>query len=213
MITRKQILSEAVHKCLKTMYDYAQPSIDIDKLIASGYKDARENPLYVRHYLSSNNYKKIVDIYIRAYGMEDDWDSTYETILNYLIKGGLKDKYITPEDGRPSYRSYEKVPSIYEYLDKEDADIALSLIYECQHFYRHGLEESNFSCTMDLGVGSPSSNKKEVEDYWKEQYPNFKIEEFDLDNIIYGFEDESLDVTEEEFIAKLRSKTPNIYDL
>ena len=84
-------------------------------------------------------------------------------ILNYLIKGALKDKYVTPEDGSPSYRSYEKVPSIYEYLDKEDADIALSLIYECQHFYRHGLEENNFGCTMALGVGSPNSNKKEVD--------------------------------------------------
>ena len=48
MITRQDILEQAVHKCLVEMYKWAQPSIDIDKLIKSGYKDTRENPLYER---------------------------------------------------------------------------------------------------------------------------------------------------------------------
>ena len=94
MITRQDILEQAVHKCLAEMYKWAQPSIDIDKLIKSGYKDTRENPLYERHYLSYDNYKYIVDRFIEAYGMTDKWDDTFDLIYKYLIEGGLKDKYI-----------------------------------------------------------------------------------------------------------------------
>ena len=46
MISRQDILQEALHKCLVEMYRWAQPSIDIDKLIESGFKDSKENPLY-----------------------------------------------------------------------------------------------------------------------------------------------------------------------
>ena len=52
MLTRSDILSEAIHKCLVEMYKWAQPAIDLDKLIADGYKDSKEDPLYKRHYLS-----------------------------------------------------------------------------------------------------------------------------------------------------------------
>ena len=46
MLTRSDILSEAIHKCLVEMYKWAQPAIDLDKLIADGYKDSKEDPLY-----------------------------------------------------------------------------------------------------------------------------------------------------------------------
>ena len=36
MLTRSDILSEAIHKCLVEMYKWAQPAIDLDKLIADG---------------------------------------------------------------------------------------------------------------------------------------------------------------------------------
>ena len=37
MLTRSDILSEAIHKCLVEMYKWAQPAINLDKLIADGY--------------------------------------------------------------------------------------------------------------------------------------------------------------------------------
>lgn len=208
MLTRRDILSEAVHRCLITMYNFAQPSIDLDKLIKSGYKDTDENPLYKYHYLSSENYSFIVEAYKKAYGIVDKWDAIFNLLIDYLINGGLKTVY---NDG---HKDYVKVPSLYSYLDEEDADIALSIIYECQHFYSHGRESNDFSFTMSLGVGSPSSNKEFVENYWKANgYSNFSIEDYDINNIIYGFDNPDDDINEEDFITKLRNKTPNIYGL
>ena len=208
MLTRRDILSEAVHRCLITMYNFAQPSIDLDKLIKSGYKDTDENPLYKYHYLSSENYSFIVETYKKTYGIVDKWDATFNLLIDYLINGGLKIVY---NDG---HKDYAKVPSLYSYLDEEDADIALSIIYECQHFYSHGRESNDFSFTMSLGVGSPSSNKEFVEDYWKANgYSNFSIEDYDINNIVYGFDNPDDDINEEDFITKLRNKTPNIYGL
>lgn len=208
MLTRRDILSEAVRRCLITMYNFAQPSIDLDKLIKSGYKDTDENPLYKYHYLSSENYSFIVEAYKKAYGIIDKWDATFNLLIDYLINGGLKTVY---NDG---HKDYAKVPSLYSYLDEEDADIVLSIIYECQNFYSHGRESNDFSFTMSLGVGSPSSNKEFVENYWKANgYSNFSIEDYDINNIVYGFDNPDDDINEEDFIAKLRNKTPNIYGL
>ena len=61
MINRKEILEEAVHRCLRDMYLWSQPSIDIDELLKTGYKDTEENPLYRRHYLSSKNFVYLKD--------------------------------------------------------------------------------------------------------------------------------------------------------
>ena len=98
---------------------------------------------------------------------------------------------------------------ILQDIDEEDADIALSLIYECQHFYNHGQDASRFGMTMALGVGSPNSNKEVVEEYWKQHgYADFKIEDFEIDNVLYSDE-----ISPEDFIQKLINKTPNIYGL
>lgn len=38
MITRSDILGEAVHRCIRDMYLWSQPSIDIDELIKMDLK-------------------------------------------------------------------------------------------------------------------------------------------------------------------------------
>lgn len=201
MITRQEILEKAVHECLREMYLWAQPSIDIDKLIESGYKDSKFDPLYKKYYLSTENFQYIIDTYVDAYNIKSGWDNHFDLLIHYLNDGGLKDKYI-PQDGeKPGYRSYEEVPSIYKYLDKEDADIALSLIEECHNFYKTDHENNKFTMTMALGVGSPMSNKESVEKYWHENgRPDFKIKEFNIDDILYNKED----MTEEEFKETLK---------
>ena len=72
MLTRNDVLGKAIHECLADMYRWAQPSIDIDKLIESGFKDSKEDPLYKRHYLSEKNFIYLRDIYKDAYGITDD---------------------------------------------------------------------------------------------------------------------------------------------
>lgn len=206
MINRKEILEEAVHRCLRDMYLWSQPSIDIDELLKTGYKDTEENPLYRKYYLSCKNFVYLKDVYINAYRMKDDWDNDFETIINYLYTGGYKSTYIKDKDGY-GHRSYEDVPSIYKYLDKEDADIVMSLIGECKDFYRVNREADSFSFTMSLGVGSPTSNAKEVEEYWQANgRPNFVIKDFYIEDVLYGTEENDYEpeMTEEEFINTLK---------
>lgn len=208
MITRTKILEEAIHKCLVTMYNFAQPSIDLDKLISTGYKDTDDNPLYKRHYLSRNNFSTISQFYKTSYGITDKWNPTFDLIIDYLSNGGLKSVY------KDNHRDYEKTPSLYKYLDEEDVDIVMSLLYDCQHFYDGNRELKQFDFTMSLGVGSPTSNKESVEIYWRNNgFPDFSIEDYDIINIVYGFENPEDDINEEDFILKLRNKTPNIYGL
>lgn len=204
MVTRKEILEEAVHKCLKDMYLWSQPSINIDYLLKSGFKDDEKNPLYRRHYLSSKNYSYLMNTYIKAYRMKDDWEKDFELIVDYLCKGGLKDKYVDDGDGH-SYRSYENTLPLSAYFEQEDVDIIMSLIGDCHDFYRVNNEERSFSFTMCLGVGSPTSNKEEVEKYWQEnKRPDFKIKDFYIDDVLYGTEDNEPEMTEEEFIECLK---------
>ena len=204
MISRKEILEEAVHRCLKDMYLWSQPSINIDYLIASGFKDDEKNPLYRRHYLSSKNYSYLMNTYIKAYRMKDDWEKDFELIVYYLYKGGLKDKYVDDGDCN-SYISYENTLPFSGYFEQEYVDIIMSFIGDCHDFYRVNNEERSFSFTMCLGVGSPTSNKEEVEKYWQEnKRPDFKIKDFYIDDVLYGTEDNEPEMTEEEFIECLK---------
>jgi hypothetical protein len=59
MKTRKEVLVQAYKECLKEMYRWAQPSIDLDNLVKTKYEDSAQNPLYKRHYLSPDNFKYI----------------------------------------------------------------------------------------------------------------------------------------------------------
>ena len=85
MLTRSDILSEAIHKCLVEMYKWAQPAINLDKLIADGYKDSKEDPLYKKHYLSEKNF-----IYLRDIYKDEALKNTKLDILNLFEKCGIE---------------------------------------------------------------------------------------------------------------------------
>lgn len=202
MLTRNDVLGKAIHECLADMYRWAQPSIDIDKLIESGFKDSEENPLYKRHYLSQDNFIYIRDSFKIAYGIVDDWNDTFELLIDYLVKGGTEDDYRPATKDRPAYRDYKKVPALDTLIGKEAADKCLEHIKKCQNFYcGHSREVNQFDMTMALGVGSPNSCAKVVEDYWHEHgKPEFKVKEFKIDDIIY--DDRYPDV--DEFLESLK---------
>lgn len=205
MISRQDILQEALHKCYVEMYKWAQPSIDLDALIKSGFKDTRENPLYNRHYLSQNNFKYIRDTYMNAYGIKDDWDDTFELLIRQLLEGGIEDDYKEATPDRPGYRDYKKVLPLKEVITcPGEVDTIIDYIKKCQNFYKgHCYETNQFSCSIALGA-SPTSNAKSVEEYWHNHgKPDFKIKEYDISDVIYGAEDYE-DISDEEFIATLR---------
>lgn len=202
MFTRNDVLSKAIHECLADMYRWSQPSIDIDKLIANGFKDSEENPLYKRHYLSQDNFIYIRDSYKVAYGIVDDWDDTFDLLIDYLTKGGIEDDYKPATKDRPGYRDYKKVPALETTVGKGIADLCLTHIKKCRDFYQgHCREVNQFDMTMALGVGSPNSCAEVVTNYWHTNgRPDFKIKEFKIDDILY--DDEYPDI--DEFLETLK---------
>lgn len=205
MISRENILQEALHKCYVEMYKWAQPSIDLDALIKSGFKDTREDPLYTRHYLSQNNFKYIRDTYMNAYGITDTWDDTFELLIKQLLEGGIEDDYKPATEDRPGYRDYKKVLPLKEVITcPGELDTIIDYIKKCQNFYKgHCREINQFSCSIALGP-SPNSVAKRVEEYWHSHgKPEFKIKEYDISDVIYG-EGDFEEVSDEEFIATLR---------
>ena len=202
MLTREDILNEAIHRCLVDMYRWAQPSIDLDKLIASGFKDSEENPLYRRHYLSQENFCYLRDSFKTAYGIVDDWDNTFEILINYLVEGGIEDDYKSATKDRPAYRDYKKVPALNTLISQEATDKCIERIKKCQKFYcGHSREVNSFDITMALGVGSPNSCAKRVEEYWHNNgKPEFKIKEFKIEDVLYDEEYPDVD----EFLNTLK---------
>lgn len=202
MLTRNDVLGKAIHECLADMYRWAQPSIDIDKLIESGFKDSEENPLYKRHYLSQDNFIYIRDSFKTAYGIVDDWNDTFDILINYLVEGGIEDDYKSATKDRPAYRDYKKVPALNTLIGKEATDKCLEHIKKCQNFYcGHSREVNQFDMTMALGVGSPNSCAKVVEDYWHEHgKPEFKVKEFKIEDVLYDEEYPDVD----EFLESLK---------
>lgn len=207
MINRDEILKEALHKCFVEMYRWSQPSIDIDELFKNGYKDSRESPLYEKHYLSQENFEYIRQTYMDAYGIKDNWDDTFEILIKQLKEGGIEDDYKPATKDRPGYRDYKKVLPLEEVITcPGEMNTIIDYIKKCQNFFKgHSRETNQFSCSVALG-GSPTSNAKEVEEYWhKNGRPDFVIKDYKIEDIIWGSEENDYGpLTEEEFINSLK---------
>ena len=83
MITRNELLSEAIHKCMKELYLFAKPSVSWDKFV-------EENKIYSNKYKEWEKYK----------------DSDEKTQKEYDEKLGWKDKSITECIGPRPYEFY-----------------------------------------------------------------------------------------------------------
>lgn len=201
MLTRNKIVEEAILNCYRELYRKAQPSADYDQILKD-YKDGKidesETPVYQRYYLSYEEYNYIIKKYIEAYKLKAVWQDNVEIVENYLNEGGTKNKYISAHedengDYHPGYRSYDDVPPLKDcvteilksYISDENlvneaagkiTKKTLDNIKECKYFYRFDREEGQFHMTIGLGA-SPTSNKKDVIEYWKKQGVNVEIEE------------------------------------
>ena len=126
MLDREEVLCKAYKDCIREMFAKAQPMADFDNLIeeakAGKIDEEKDGPIYDRHYLSAEEYKYILDKYMKAYRIESEWKEDVEIVEEYLNKGGHKDKYIDDwedEHGHhPGYRSYEDVPPLKKHIRK-----------------------------------------------------------------------------------------------
>ena len=207
MKTREDILSQALNECIEEMFKWAQPSIDIKALLINNYIEDKEHPLYSIHYLSQENFEYIKNRYMKMYGIVDDWDDTFNCIYHQLEHGGTEDNYIPRNGDQPGYRDYKKVDPLIKHLKSpEDFKTIIEYIKKIQNFFKgHCRETNKFNFSIYMGC-SPTTNVKEVEEYWKNNgRPNFKIKDFKIEDVIYGgVNDEYVNITNEEFINTLK---------
>ena len=184
LVDRRDIIEKATIDCLDEMYRQSQPSITWEEI----QKQAKENPdrhIWREHYLPQHLYMKIMEKYMHAYRIRDEWSGNVRVIEEYLEKGGTKDKYISPYTDstgyHPGHRGYEKVESIAVQFQKKLkemnvlhgssiamtlSDILFSNINDCKEFYKFNREEMGFR--MDVSNYAPNSNIEDVRDFYKD---------------------------------------------
>ena len=206
MLDREEVLYKAYEDCIREMFAKAQPSADWDNIIeeykAGKIDEKKDGPIYDRHYLSAEEYKYILDKYMKAYRIESEWKENIEIVEEYLNKGGHKDKYIKDwedEHGHhPGYRSYEIVPPlkklIADYIRgnmiikgepeyniqrwaKSITDIVMNDISTCKNYYSFNVDEQKFRNTVCMRC-SPTGSIETVKKWWKDHYDiDIEIEE------------------------------------
>lgn len=143
MITRSDILGEAVNKCMKELYSYVRPHVEWEdfinqnKLYSSRYniwkKTNETDPNYIGksiteclgprpyefYYLPKDILKHIIDNYVYVYKIDEHQDllDTIEVLKNYCKKP-IVDKWIEGEKGFPGYRGYDHPDNLEKELFK-----------------------------------------------------------------------------------------------
>lgn len=184
------ILAEAIERCLDEMYRYAQPSITFKEFEELCRKEYEENnhtpqPVYLRYYLSPTEEKVIIEKYIKAYNLENPFKDHCDLIINDMMKGCSKDKYIPADGDTPGHRSYEQVPSLDKEIGEENLKKVIDFINMRRDFYHFDRKESTFR--FNVSNIAPNSNKEKVIEYWKSKGVDLQIEE-------HNDEDECFDV-------------------
>lgn len=192
ILTRRDIIQEAYNACMREMYAKAQPSADYDAIVAGvkdgTIQDSDKDPVYARYYLSQEEFKYILDKYIKAYGMEKKWNSYVGIIETYLKGGGHR------EVSANNRKELICVPHIKEAFTEEIYDNfgnilgedtgmlseilsnkVLEYVQWCRDFYIVDGEADSFSASVALGA-SPTSNPDTVIEYWRKQGVEVDIE-------------------------------------
>ncbi len=152
MMTRRDVLADAINKCIRELYSLAQPSVNYDDLIEENkaylkrekeycslpedsrpsYHEYMGPKPYEFYYLPREVFKEIADSYVDAYKF-DDKQEFLDTIklLKEYCKNPIVDKYIEgelQEDGTrcPGHRGYEYPDNLEKEINKvvDDEDIS-----------------------------------------------------------------------------------------
>ena len=183
-MTRRDIIEKATIDCLDEMYRQSQPSITWDEVVEQS-KQNKDRHIWREHYLPQHLYMKIMEKYMYAYRIRDEWEGNVRVVEEYLEKGGTKDKYISAHTDatgyHPGYRGYEKVESIAVQFQKKLkemnvlhgssiaitlSDLLFSNIHDCKEFYKFDREEMGFR--MDVSNYAPNSNIEAVREFYKD---------------------------------------------
>ena len=190
LISRREIIEKATIDCLDEMYRRSQPSITWDEVIEQSRQN-KDRHIWREHYLPQYLYMRILEKYMHAYRIRDEWEDNIRVVEEYLEKGGTKDKYIsayTDSSGyHPGHRGYEKVKPIKEQIENilnneftsgevspfvkdgirdKIIEVVMNTISDCKEFYKFDREEMGFR--MDISNYSPNSNMESVREFYKD---------------------------------------------
>ena len=163
MLTKDKFQKELFTRCIDEMYQNAQPPCSYEELVEKSKQNPDER-LYAQHYLSVEETRYIIDKYVDLYNLQDSFKDHCDLLIEDMLKGCSKDKYIHPEDGCPSYRGYEKVQPLTEEIGQEAMDKVIEFIKMRKDFYRFNRKCDGFR--FEMYNYAPCSNLKTVVDYY-----------------------------------------------
>lgn len=187
MKTKKDIITEAVKECLTEMYKWAQPSLDYQDFYKKiiDHKIVPDEDWYMHYYLSEENFKSIRNYFMEIYHLNSEWKDYMDIAIKYLKEGGYETVY-KKENGTP-FRTSANTPKLIDIIPEENANKVFELLNKCKNFYKFNSDEETF--LWNILNFSPTSNKEEVEKYWKDKGTPVKIKEIS-EAKIFGYEEE-----------------------
>lgn len=174
IIDKKNILSEAIDRCLQEMYYHAQPSIDLNNAIKEAKEKREKLDLIDKHYLSKEMYNNIVNKYIDAYHLDNYFQNSLELLLSYFDHPYVKDY-------SKGYKMHKEIKSLFEKIGKENFEIVKDYIDKAKNYYNRNIDAETFK--FNVANFSPTSNKQTVIDYWKSQGKDIEIKDYSSEEV------------------------------
>lgn len=181
MITRENVISQAIDGCMQELYKWVQPSITWEE-----FKE--ENKIYLKgdqtlpkpyefYYLDKEILKEIVENYAEAYNFDPKLKQTIKILIDYCEEP-IVDKWIEGKNEEdPGHRGYEHLESIVNFIGKEHWDKIKEYLNMAGDFFVWNRDLQEFNISVYLGA-SPNSNKEAVIKNWKEyREKDIKIKE------------------------------------
>ena len=167
MITRDDVLTEAITKCLKELYSKAQPKVSWEDFIKENKEHEEGTPRpYEFYYIPQKLMDEIVSEYIYAYDLKPKLKETINVLIGYL-KEPLNIAY---EDNS---RKYVKGESIVKSIGEEAFNKVVQYLTDAGDFYKWDSDLQRFKFNIYLGA-SPNTSKEQVIENWK-KYRNKDI--------------------------------------
>lgn len=183
---KSKILNEAIEACLKEMYRCSQPSADYDKLKeeAKEYpEEEKKFPTFKRYYLSNEQFKYILNKYAKAYHLIPEWKNNIDTIISDFEGGSMKKEYKKDSYGE-MVSEYVTTPPLRERIGNENTKKVLEMLDEIEKYHKRDMDARYFSSAISLGH-SPTSNLKDVKEYWKDKGLELEFEERHCDEDVF----------------------------
>ena len=160
-MNKNDVLTEAIDKCLKELYSYAQPAIswedfvEENKIYSKKYKkwesEKDSNPEFKDksitecigpcpfkfYYLPREIIKEICDSYVYAYRLDQKQEFLDTiSILKDYCRSPIVDKYIEPTETRLGYRSYDHPDNLEKEIQKliqeyDGSDVSKEISEKC----------------------------------------------------------------------------------